>query len=75
MLKVNTTLTEINVYYNQIRDKGARDLAEALKVNTTLTKINLSNNEIRDEGAKGNSRGAKGEYDVDRDGSGTLQSN
>jgi Ran GTPase-activating protein (RanGAP) involved in mRNA processing and transport len=36
-LKENTTVTEINLSHNQIRDEGASALADALKVNTSVT--------------------------------------
>eukprot|EP00019_Armaparvus_languidus_P001153 CAMPEP_0168591766 /NCGR_PEP_ID=MMETSP0420-20121227/7321_1 /TAXON_ID=498008 /ORGANISM="Pessonella sp." /LENGTH=76 /DNA_ID=CAMNT_0008627603 /DNA_START=431 /DNA_END=659 /DNA_ORIENTATION=+ len=39
-LKVNTTLTSIDLGYNKIGDAGAEQIAEALKVNKTLTSIN-----------------------------------
>ena len=41
------TLTKLNLYSNQIGDKGA----SALAANTTLTQLNLGNNQISDEGA------------------------
>jgi hypothetical protein len=40
-LKVNTSLNRINLYENNIGDKGAKHVAEALKVNTLLKEINL----------------------------------
>ena len=36
-LKVNTSLTEIHLFYNYIGAEGAKYVAEALKVNTSLT--------------------------------------
>jgi Leucine Rich repeat len=51
VLKVNKSITEINIGENQIGDEGARALADAIKVNRTLTKINLWGNRIGDSGA------------------------
>ena len=51
-LKVNTSLTKIDLRWNNIGDEGAKYVAEALKVNTSLTKINLFHNNIGAEGAK-----------------------
>ena len=50
-LKVNTTLTSLNLEGNDIQDAGAESLAEALKVNRTLTTIRLSINNIEAAGA------------------------
>ena len=49
---MNKTLTEINLWSNEIGDAGARALANALKVNKTLTMINLWSNSIGDAGAR-----------------------
>ena len=38
---MNTSLTDINLHYNNIGDEGAKAIGEALKVNTSLTGINL----------------------------------
>ncbi|CAF0793375.1 unnamed protein product [Adineta steineri] len=51
-LQNNTTLTQLYLWNNQIGDKGAQALGEALQKNTTLTQINLSDNGIGDEGAQ-----------------------
>jgi len=51
-LKVNKTLTEIDLRGNDIKKEGAKALAEALKVNSTVTNINLEKNQIGTEGAK-----------------------
>ena len=40
-LKVNTSLTKIELYNNNIGDEGAKAIGEALKVNTSLTEIDL----------------------------------
>ena len=47
-LKVNTSLVELNLSFNRIRDEGARSIGEALKYNTTLVNLHLSNNNIKD---------------------------
>ena len=38
-LKVNTTVTSINLEWNEIGDDGAEAIEEALWVNTTVTSI------------------------------------
>ena len=45
-MKVNTSLTEIDLQNNKIGDEGAKAIGEALKVNTSLTKIDLRVNKI-----------------------------
>ena len=45
-MKVNTTLTQLNLYWNNIGAAGAASLAEAMKVNTTLTQLQLWENNI-----------------------------
>ncbi|KAL0239612.1 hypothetical protein GEMRC1_009720 [Eukaryota sp. GEM-RC1] len=52
LLKVNTTVTIVNLSRNSIEDEDAKSLAEALKVNTTVLSIDLSWNNIEVEGAK-----------------------
>ncbi|KAL0239380.1 hypothetical protein GEMRC1_009488 [Eukaryota sp. GEM-RC1] len=52
VLKVNTTITSIDLGNNSIGVAGARALAEALKVNLTITCIEMSGNSIGEEGAK-----------------------
>ena len=39
---MNTSLTEINLYDNNIGDEGGKAIGEALKVNTSLTEIYLN---------------------------------
>ncbi|KJE97551.1 hypothetical protein CAOG_09082 [Capsaspora owczarzaki ATCC 30864] len=51
-LKVNTTLTQLDLWSNQIGDEGAQAIAEALRANTTLTWLKLSYNQIGDAGAQ-----------------------
>ena len=48
-LKVNLTVTHIDLKWNQISDEGAMALADAPKVNSTVTYINLGDNQISDE--------------------------
>ncbi|XP_067050414.1 protein NLRC3-like [Acropora muricata] len=50
-LKVNTSLTSLDLYYNFIGDEGAHSLSEALRVNTSLTSLDLCLNSIHAEGA------------------------
>merc|ERR1712130_481603 len=59
ILKINTSLTEINICSNEIGDKGAKSIAGALKTNTSLSDLALSNNKIGDEGAKAIGEGLK----------------
>ena len=47
-LKVNTSLTSINLGHNNIGDEGGKAIEEALRVNTSLTWIGLSHNNIGD---------------------------
>ena len=51
-LRVNATLTSLNLRLNYIGHDGARQLAESLRVNATLTSHDLSNNRIGDAGAR-----------------------
>ena len=50
-MKVNSTLTSINLFNNYIGNEGAVAIAEALKVNSTLTSINLCASDIGNDGA------------------------
>jgi hypothetical protein len=43
-LKINTSLTNINLRENNIYNNGGQAIANALENNTSLTKIDLSNN-------------------------------
>ena len=58
-LKVNSTLTELNLRANRIGDQVATGLAEALKENSTLTKLNLCFNDIGHQGATGLAKALK----------------
>ena len=50
-LRVNTSLTSLNLSSNFIGDEEANSLSQALRVNTSLTSLDLSDNSIGDEGA------------------------
>ena len=50
-IKVNTTLTKLNLKNDNISAANAAYLSEAMKINTTLTLLNLSNNKIGAAGA------------------------
>ena len=51
VLKVNSTLTKLDLISNYIGPEGATNLAEGLKMNSTLTELYLSDNDIGDQGA------------------------
>eukprot|EP01033_Poteriospumella_lacustris_P016510 gene16510-11807_t len=51
MLRVNTTLTTLNLNGNSIGAVGVTEVASALEANTTLTTLHLSNNFIGATGA------------------------
>jgi hypothetical protein len=50
-LRLNTTVTSLNLGSNRISEEGASDIAEALSVNTALTALSLRGNAIRCDGA------------------------
>ena len=50
-LRVNTSLSSLDLSCNFIGDEGANSLAQALRVNTSLSSLDLSCNSIGDEGA------------------------
>ena len=50
-VKVNTTLTQLDLQYNYIGAAGTASLAEAIKVNTTLKQLHFAGNNIGDAGA------------------------
>jgi Ran GTPase-activating protein (RanGAP) involved in mRNA processing and transport len=52
MLRVNTTLTYLDISWNKIDDEGIRAIAYALSDNNTLTYINITSNKITDSGAQ-----------------------
>ena len=51
VIKVNETVTILNLLGNGVCDAGATSIAEAIKVNKTLANLNLSGNGISDAGA------------------------
>ena len=51
MLKVNTSLTNLNLHSNGIGIEGAAAMGKALEVNASLIYLNLHKNAIGDEGA------------------------
>ena len=50
VLRVNSTLWELNLYYNHVGADGAREIAEALCVNSTLQELYLYGNDVRTNG-------------------------
>eukprot|EP01125_Pyxidicula_operculata_P012817 TRINITY_DN421_c0_g1_i2.p1 TRINITY_DN421_c0_g1~~TRINITY_DN421_c0_g1_i2.p1 ORF type:complete len:426 (+),score=28.48 TRINITY_DN421_c0_g1_i2:99-1376(+) len=50
-LKVNVSLTCLNLYANSLGPVGAHHLCEALKVNSTLRDLDLYGNKLKNEGA------------------------
>ncbi|XP_044166793.1 NLR family CARD domain-containing protein 3-like [Acropora millepora] len=50
-LRVNTSLTSLDLSNSSIHADGAHSLSEALRVNTCLTSLDLSNNSIHADGA------------------------
>ena len=50
-LEKNSTLTSIDLSYNNIGDEGVASMAAALEKNSTLTSIDLRANDIGVEGA------------------------
>ena len=50
-LRVNTSLTTLDLFANCIGDEGANSLSDALRVNASLTSLKLDFNSIGDEGA------------------------
>ena len=51
-LKVNKTLTTLDLQHNKLGAKGAQAVASALRINKTLTTLNLGDNDIGDVGAE-----------------------
>jgi Ran GTPase-activating protein (RanGAP) involved in mRNA processing and transport len=43
-LRLNTTLTELDLGYNDLGEGGGRALAETLRLNTALMELNLEDN-------------------------------
>ena len=52
MLKLNQSLTSLDLWENEITAEGMKQLALGLKDNETLRKINLVENSLGDEGAE-----------------------
>ena len=50
-VKVNKTLTNLNLSDNGMSEAGATSIAEVIKFNKTLTNLNLCSNGISDAGA------------------------
>ena len=50
-LRVNTSLSSLDLHDNSIRDEGANLLAQALRENTSLSSLDLSRNSIGNDGA------------------------
>lgn len=48
----NNTLTDLNLFNNQIGSDGATALPGTLRINQALKKVYLSNNNIGDEGVR-----------------------
>ena len=48
LLKINQTLTNLNLRWNNIKNEGAIALSEALETNTTMITLDLSDNSIDD---------------------------
>mmetsp|Transcript_37306 Transcript_37306/g.92846 ORF Transcript_37306/g.92846 Transcript_37306/m.92846 type:complete len:110 (-) Transcript_37306:9-338(-) len=51
-LRANTTLTKLDLGYNEIGAVAAQHIAEALEVNATVTKLDLRSNAIDTVGAQ-----------------------
>ena len=51
-LRLNSTVIDLNLRWNQLGDDGAASLAGALRVNETLASLRLSWNKIGDGGAR-----------------------
>ena len=52
VLETNTTLTKLDLSWNNLGPAGAESLATALKTNTTLTNLKLSDNNLGPAGAE-----------------------
>jgi hypothetical protein len=48
-LRLNTTLTSLNLYGNDLGEGGGRTLAETLHLNTMVTSIDFSDNGMAEE--------------------------
>src|SRR3989338_1454475 len=52
VLAINSTLTSLDLRYNEVGAAGAGRLAEALTTNSTLTTLDLRYNQVTDEGGR-----------------------
>ena len=52
ILKINKTITAVNLKRNRIGDKGMRVLSEAFKLTTTLTFLNVAGKRVIDSCVK-----------------------
>ena len=59
MLEANTTLTNLNLFNNNLGPAGAESLATALKTNKTLTDLYLAGNNLGPAGAESFARALK----------------
>jgi len=50
VLRVNSTLTSLDLKNNCLEEGGRQAIAEALRVNSTLTSIDLDNNYVGEGG-------------------------
>jgi GTP-binding protein EngB required for normal cell division len=51
-LKISSTLTALDISYNELNEKGAISIANALSMNTTLKSLNISSNSIQKSGIR-----------------------
>ena len=59
MIKVNTTLTTVNLSYNGLSDDGAAALGRYVRLNNTLRHLDVTNNRFSETGARVFSAGLK----------------
>ncbi|WP_425364407.1 hypothetical protein [Candidatus Tisiphia endosymbiont of Mystacides longicornis] len=63
-LKINHSLTTLDLYNSQIGDAGAQAIAEALKDNHSITTLYLHTNQIGDAGAQAVAEALKVNYTI-----------
>ena len=51
-LRLNTTLTPLDLLDNCLREGGSQSLAETLRLNTTVTKLSLAVNRQGEDGGR-----------------------